>query len=392
MMFPAPADSVNQFRPTSAHIHLEALEHNLRVLTAPLPKDAFICPMVKADAYGHGDVAVARYLEKKGHRRLGVSLIEEGLRLRSGGVSCEILVFGLFDRGAEAIIESRLTPVLSTFVQWESLAAEARRRNTTLPVHLKVETGMGRLGFSAREWENLADRLADKSLRPMGLLSHLHSGEDADQDEGSTQKQIRNLRAARERLGLKGVAMHLWNTAALIALHQKESALAEFGARPGLGMYGLSTGTHDLPLKPAMSLRSRVMKINRLSAGETVSYGATWKARQESLVGVVPIGYGDGYHRILSNVGVVLVEGERVPVIGRVCMDYLMVDLTALKGRDLLNKEVVFFGQDSEGRILSAAEVADKAQTAPWEVLTSISARVPRHFTEEGRAAEGWGA
>lgn len=369
---------MNQLRSTTAVINLGNLAHNIRVLRSLLPANHFFCPMVKANAYGHGAVQCSLALEEQGIRTFGVSLIEEGIELRQAGIGAEILIFGLFDRGATEIVEARLTPVISTFEQLDSLQAVVK---SVLPVHIKIDTGMARLGFSVTEIDKVVAFFEkNPQLRPSGVLTHLHSGEDAHLPNGQTQKQLNQLRRAMTQFRKWQIVGHAWTTSSLMALHQNPKALSEFGARPGLGAYGVSTTLHDVALKPVMSLRSKIAKLNSLSAGQSVSYGATWTAKKSSVIGVVPIGYADGVHRILSNVGQALVGGKLVPIVGRVCMDYVMLDLSQLKDQNLMGAEVTFFGVDSAGQEYSAEKVAELAQTAPWEIFTSISARVPRQY------------
>lgn len=334
--------------------------------------------MVKANAYGHGAVEVSRRLLQEKVSALGVSLIEEGIQLRQNGIRGDILVYGLFDRGAEEILEHRLTPVISSFEQIEKLS---RVIKTPLKIHIKFDTGMGRLGFSPSEVPKLIEKLTSQPLlQAEGLLTHLHSGEDASNPEASAAQQLKIFRSYLPAFKSARVH-HVWATASLLALAEQKASLASFGARPGLGLYGESTTRHNFDLKPVMSLRSTVKKLNSLLPGQSVSYGATWRATKDSLIGVVPIGYADGIHRILSNVGSALVLGKRVPIAGRVCMDYVMLDLTELKSSSSLqDAEVTFFGSDSKGTILPAFDVAEKAQTVPWNILTSISERVPRIY------------
>lgn len=369
---------MEQLRATTAVIDLGNLAHNIRTLRSFLPEGHFFCPMVKANAYGHGAVECSRALENLGIKHLGVSLIEEGLELRQAGLKADVLTFGLFDKGAKEIIEAKLTPVISTF---EQLNAMAQAASAACELQIKVDTGMGRLGFAMNELDKVVAFFEKNSrLKPTAILTHLHSGEDADHKDGHTQRQLTRLREAVNKFKRWQIVGHCWNTASLIALQDKKAELKEFGARPGLGIYGVSTTQHRVALKPVMSLRSKIAKLNSMSPGQSVSYGATWTAQEASIIGVVPIGYADGVHRILSNVGKALVKGQLVPIAGRVCMDYVMLDLTQLKDQNLLDAEVTFFGADSNGKEYSAHEVATLAQTAPWEIFTSISSRVPRKF------------
>lgn len=370
-----------QFRPTYAEINLDNLAHNTRLLRALVPADSFFCPMVKANAYGHGDVAIANHLVRNcAVRTLGVSLVEEGIRLREAGIKCEILVFGTTDReiALRAMLEFNLTVVVGSLDQLKCLSTLV---SSPVDIHIKWDTGMGRLGIPATQiTEVRAVLLNCGHLRVQGMLTHLHSGEDAENLEGATAHQLKVFRPMLEKIAPAAI-IHVWNTAALLALSEKADRLTEFGARPGIGIYGLSTAEHQLALKPVMNLRSNITKINSLRPGESVSYGATWKAEHPAKIAVLPIGYADGVHRILSNVGKVLVAGRRAPIVGRVCMDYVMIDVTEFESADrLVGESVTLFGSDQNGNILSAFEVAQMAQTAAWEILTSVSSRVPRHY------------
>ncbi|PWU16358.1 MAG: alanine racemase [Bdellovibrio sp.] len=374
---------ISPLRPSAAHIHLDHLVHNLRTLRALAPAD-FFCPMIKANAYGHGAISVAKTLQSHGVSSLGVSLIEEGLQLRENGIAGEILLFGLFTQGAQAVVDAQLTPVLSSWEQAHALIET--RTPSPLAVHVKIDTGMHRLGFAVSDVSRLLEFFAEnRQLNPVGLLTHLLHSEDAADADGETARQILQFEPVVEAFRSYSPQVHVWNTGGLL-LGPKQK-FPEWGARPGIGVYGVSPSpkVHSGSLKAVMSFRSRICKLNSLSPGESVSYSSTWKAQRKSLIGVVPLGYADGIHRVSSNVGFMMVEGEKVPIVGNVCMDYVMVDLTDMKhkGDHLLDAEVTVFGYDSQGREFSVAEVAAASQTSPYEILTSVSARVPRIFQSE---------
>lgn len=389
---------MEMYRRTFAEINLDHLAHNIRVLQKTFPQAPFLCPMVKANAYGHGDIQLARILEASGIKHLGVCLIEEGLLLRNAGVKTEILVFRGFDReGAKKIIQNDMTPVVSTWEQIEHLEAVA---SSPVSIHLKFDTGMNRLGFSPGEAQKLYDRLwQNKKVRLKALLTHLHSGEDAQDVAGHSAQQLLKLHKVSQVFKTFNIFCHVLNSAGILSLMaaQKRGVsrdhplqLQDWGLRPGLMIYGYNPiGDKSVcELKPVMSLKSHVGSYRRLKAGETVSYGGTWKALQDSVIAVVPIGYADGYHRSLSNKAMVLFAGEKVPVVGNVCMDYLMLDVTGVvQGKDLQefkDQEVTLFGYSSEGHFLSPEELGLHAQTITWEVLTSVGERVPRVYTGQG--------
>ncbi|MDG0815604.1 alanine racemase [Bdellovibrio svalbardensis] len=381
------------YRRTFAEINLDHLAHNIRVLQTSFPDAPFLCPMVKANAYGHGDVQLARFLETLGIKHLGVCLIEEGLLLRHFGVKAEILVFRGFDReGAEKIIQYRMTPVVTTWEQIDHLEEVAK---SPVNIHLKFDTGMNRLGFRPEEAQKLYERLwQNKKIRVKALVTHLYNGEDAISDQGNSADQLRRLHQASEIFKPFEIFSHALNSAGILNLlklrkeHKAEHPLLlqNWGLRPGLMIYGYNPVPGvNCDLKPVMSLKSVVNTFRHLKAGETVSYGGTWKAKQDSVIAVVPIGYADGYHRILSNQSHALFNGVRVPLVGNICMDYLMLDVTeAVRGKDLVqykDQEVVLFGQDSFGNFLSPEELAGKAKSITWEMLTSVGERVPRVYT-----------
>lgn len=391
--------SFEQFRPTQAVIHLDHLRKNFDSLHKLNGASSFFCPMIKANAYGHGDLEVARVLESCQTQAMGVGLIEEGSWLRGQGIRTELLFFGLMDQsGAEACLESSLTPVLSSWVQTHDLLlAMKARKISNVRVHLKFDTGMSRLGFEASESDRLVDFFQDHpELCLAGVMTHLHSGEDADDVRGHSFLQLRQFQNLAKKFSKWSPTWHALNSAGLLNFaklkhagqEELEGVSLKQGSRPGLALYGLSP-LNDLQMKdmnlnllPVMSLRSKIIRVKKIPAGQGVSYSHSWKASRDSWIGVIPIGYADGFHRHLSNRGSVLCEGQRVPIVGNICMDYFMVDLTHLAGaggaESLQSSEVTLFGQDVQGRKLSAHEVAKAADTIVWEILTSVGERVPR--------------
>ncbi len=386
---------MEMFRRTYAEINLDHLAHNIQLIQKSFPQVEFICPMVKANAYGHGDVQVARFIEKLGVKHVGVCLIEEGMLLRNFGVKAEILVFRGFDQeGAKKIIDYNMTPVVSSWDHIEHLEAVC---NSTVDIHLKFDTGMNRLGFMVSEAEKLRDRLKNHSkIKLKALVTHLFHGEDATSADGDSAKQLRALDQVCEIFKDFKIFVHALNTAGLLCKMSLEKnnqsskahplMLRNWGLRPGLLIYGYNPVSEVIQadFKPVMSLKSQTSVFRHLKAGETVSYGGTWKAEKDSVIAVVPIGYADGYHRILSNQSQALFMGHRVPVVGNVCMDYMMLDVTSvLSGKDtslIKDAEVVLFGQSTYGSFLSAEELAVKAKSITWEMLTSVGERVPRIY------------
>lgn len=387
---------MEMYRRTVAEINLDHIAHNFEALKKAFPQASFICPMVKANAYGHGDVAVSLCLEKVGAKHLGVCLIEEGLVLRQGGVQADILVFCGFDRkGAEQMVRSNLTPVVATWEQLEIIQSVATK---SIGIHLKFNTGMNRLGFHPDEAQKLFEICwQNPKIRVQGVLTHLYNGDDAIETSGDSAEQLAKFERIAEIFKPLNPIAHCLASAGIISqLMVREGKnsthplmKASWGLRPGLMMYGYSPmpDQNVIPLKPVMTFKSVASAYREVEAGESVSYGGTWTAKKKSVIAVVPAGYADGYHRILSNKSHVLFSGQRVPIVGNVCMDFLMVDVTeVVQNKNLMefkDQEIILFGYGEGGTLLSADELAQKAQSISWEILTSVGDRVPRVFTGE---------
>lgn len=384
---------MQMFRRTFAEINLDHLAHNYFEIKKLGGDNRFICPMVKANAYGHGDLEIAKHLENNGATHLGVCLIEEGLRLKNDGINTKILVFRGFDKqGAQKIFDAQMTPVISS---WDQIAALESVADEPVKVHLKFDTGMARLGFSVTEVEKLRTYFKkSKKLKLKAILSHFYAGEDAVRTDGNSAMQAQKLSDVYSFFKGDDVWAHLLNSGGIASLAEVEVRnnpdhflhKTNWGFRPGLMLYGYSPSEtlKSINLKPVMTFKSVVNNVREAKVGETVSYGATWKAQRPSTIAVVPVGYADGVHRLLSNRGKALFAGVEVPIIGRICMDFLMLDVTdAVKDTTIKNfneEEVILFGYDLAGNFLSAEVAAKAAETITWEVLTSVGERVPRHF------------
>lgn len=373
-----PERLLARLRPARARIDLDRLAANYHAIATHANRP--VMPVVKADAYGHGAAHVARRLVVEGAPMLAVAYAEEGAALREAGVKLPIVVLTGFAPGQEAVvIEYDLTPVVSTSETLDlalATAAAARRR---LTVHLKVDTGMGRLGFPLERIEDVAASLAGSGrVELAGLMTHLAS---ADEDAAFTAKQLDRFDQAIAQLAARGLRprhVHAANSAGLAFLRPTHTLV-----RPGLLLYGVRPRplSPDLPVQPVMSLSARIALVKEVPAGTTVSYGARWVAARPSRVATIPLGYADGVPRtrVMSETGVFVARGARIPVAGTVCMDLTMADVTdhpAVGGGD----EAVLFG-DAPG----AWEVAECAGTNAWDVLTSVGGRVPRVYVEGGR-------
>jgi len=359
---------------TIAEIDLDALSHNLYEVKKR-SGSRLIIPIVKANAYGHGLLDVSRHLvTSHGVRMLGVAFVEEAIELRDGGIRVPILV--LFEREAiEASIKYNLTLTIFDLKTAKRLSRAARREGLPVPVHIKVDTGMGRVGIGLEGAEKTIAEIAGlKNIRLEGLMSHLSEADLMDRD--FTLYQIGRFKALVNSLKRKGIRfryLHIANSAGILRF--RESYLN--AVRPGIMLYGYGCSDDD-GLRPVLSLRCRILHLKRVPPGTPISYGRAFITRRRSVIATLPIGYADGYSRALSNCGEVLINGRRVPVVGRVCMDTLMVDVTDVPGVSP-DSEVVLIG-DSGGQRITAKDIADKTGTIPYEVLTSIGQRVRRVY------------
>ncbi|MCB0422485.1 MAG: alanine racemase [Bdellovibrionales bacterium] len=390
-------------RRTFAEISLDNLRDNVRALKGLVPKKFFFCPMIKSNGYGHGDIEVMQVLQEEGVTQVGVALVEEGIHLRQNGFRhVDILVFGITGQhGERSMIEHNLTPVISSFHQIKELASLVPKEKSPYGVHIKFNTGMNRLGFEADEVKKVTDMLKEyPHLEVKGVCSHLSDGEDASFLDGRSSVQFRIFQKIATHFP-KNVGLHIHNSAGFLGSVATNdqcwgkslnvSPHLKWGVRPGIALYGVypSLSPQDLAqlevqgvrLKPCMVLKSEVVKYHRLKRGQRVSYGGTWEAQRESVIGVVPIGYADGFGRNFSNKGQMLFRERRVPVVGTVCMDYVMIDLTEVLGDNFgsVGEEVVLFGKQGAAE-LSVDEVAKTADTIPYELLTCIGRRVPRQY------------
>ena len=362
-------------RPLWAEIDLDALAHNVATLKGQAGTAA-LAAVVKANAYGHGALGIARAALEAGADRLAVICVDEGEQLRRGGIEAPILVMGHSEVAeAKRSVNLRLTPTVNSRELGLALAREAEAAATVQPVHLKVDTGLNRYGLPPQEAIALAESLRElTSLEVEGIFTHFASADEGD--KGFTLEQYRVFLKAAEQLPWIPLR-HVSNTATL--LDRPEMSLDM--VRPGVGMYGLYPSpqvSRALELRPVLSLKSRIVRLNRLAPGESVSYGRTWRANRPSLIALVMCGYGDGLPRVLSNRGALLVRGRRVAIVGRVCMDMCMVDVTDLPEVSE-GDEAVIIGRQGEAEI-RAEEIGEMCGTISYEVLCGIAGRVPRLY------------
>jgi alanine racemase len=372
-------------RPTVAHVHLDAITHNFRQLRLMLDGASTRAPgiicVVKANAYGHGSARVAGALEAAGASMFAVADIEEGVVLREAGITTPILVFGALSVSElDHVFSHDLTPTVSTPSAARAIDAAAATRNMSIRCHLKIDTGMNRLGFRHDNLRRtLPEVLAMPHLKVEAVYTHFAT---ADRPEsGMLEEQRRRFDqacAALGALGLRAVARHASNSAALL---RDERTWYDM-VRPGLLLYGIvppPLAAGNLDLRPALSLVSRIVAVKGVRAGEGVGYGLSWSDDRPRSIAIVPAGYADGVDTRLANRGMVLIRGQRRAIVGSVCMDMILVDVT---GVDVApGDDVVLIGRQGDEEV-SAREIAATIGTIPWEVVCRLGSRVSRAWDD----------
>jgi alanine racemase len=378
-----PEEQIPGGRPTWAEIDLDALASNFRVIREHVGPGVKVMAAVKANAYGHGTVECARRLEAEGVDWFGVALPEEGVELRGTGITKPILCLGGFWKGQEALcLQEGLTPVVYRPDMIESFDRAARDHGVVADVHLKVDTGMGRLGVRADALAEFCETLKRcQNIHLDGLMTHLAAADDPNREDFTRTQLDRFAQAAsvlRER-GFTPTYLHGANSAAAFAFPESRSNIV----RPGATLYGfvrdvLPPNIPAPPLRPVMSVRSRIMLLKKVNKGEKLGYDCTFETTRESLIATLPIGYDDGYPRALSNRGRVIVRGKFAPVVGRVSMDLTLIDVTDVAGVSL-DDQVTLLGKEGE-LVITAEDFAELAGTISYEIACGISNRVPKVY------------
>jgi alanine racemase len=381
-------------RPTWAEIDLNALAANFHAVRRSVGNEVNVMAVVKADAYGHGAPACARRLAAEGADWFGVALPEEGVGLRVAGVRQPILCLeGFWEGQADALVRHHLVPVVYRLDMAEAFDRAAREAGVVADVHVKIDTGMGRLGVRHAEAAEFARSIKKfANLRVDGLMTHFASADDAAHDP-FTQEQSARFHPACEEFRAAGHTPTFFDMANSAATFAHPATRGNM-VRPGGVLYGLwrdvLRAQDGLPdFRPVMNVRSRIVLLKRIEAGETLGYGRTFEAARPTLVATVPIGYHDGYARALSNQGRVIVRGRFAPVVGRISMDLTLLDVTDVPGVERGDR-VTLIGADGELSV-SAEEIAGIAGTISYEITCGISARVPRRCKEEGKGIKGKG-
>jgi alanine racemase len=370
-------------RPTWAEIDLDALAANFHIVKERVGPDINVMAVVKANAYGHGAVECARRLEQEGANWFGVALPEEGVELRNAGITRPILCLaGFWGEQANACLQEQLVPAVYRLDMIEAFDRAARERKMVADVHVKIDTGMGRLGVRFDEVSDFAGGLKKfKNIRVDGFMTHFAAADEpscAPLTKDQTERFGKAVSTFREQ-GFDPTYRHLANSAAVFGQPNAWGNLV----RPGGVLYGLwrdilAPEDRDVKLRPVMSLHSRIMLLKWVPQGETVGYGCTFEASRKTLVATIPIGYDDGYMRALSNRGHAIIRGVYATVIGRISMDLTLIDVTNVPGVQT-EDEVTFMGREGELSV-SVEEIARTAGTLSYEVTCGIGERVPRVY------------
>jgi len=378
---------------TWAEVNLDAYAHNIRELRRISRPHARLMAVVKANGYGHGSVEVAREALQNGAQYLGVARIDEAIPLRQAGLEVPILIFGYTPPDlAPLLIDYELTQTVYSISTASALSEQATRKGKKIIIHLKVDSGMGRLGFLLAATNDTRDDIATRNsvraietisrlpgLTVEGIFTHFATADSAEKSYADMQlDRFMDLLTRLQKQGLEPPIRHAANSGALIDMPNSHLDMV----RPGIATYGLhpsdEVNKSRVDLRPVMSLKSRVIHLKRVPPGFNISYGITFQTKNHTTIATVPVGYADGFNRLLSSRGHMLVHGQRVPIVGRVCMDLTMLDVGEVSGV-ALEDEVVVFGEQGKGAV-TADEIASSLDTINYEIVSTITARVPRIY------------
>ncbi|HTP12489.1 MAG TPA: alanine racemase [Bacteroidota bacterium] len=380
-MAPVRKKNLYHLRPTVAQIDLSAISYNLEGISKKAGAATKIMAVVKANAYGHGAGPVARSIEKKYADYFGVAIVEEGIALREAGVTKPILVFTPPQkRQVHAFVDYGLEATVSSVQDAEILESAGSRLRKTIEVHLKLETGMNRLGMKQKDLDSALSAVA--AMRRVGIkgaFTHFATADDRDKTFTLQQFEVfQNSLSILRRNGVDPDLIHCANSAAILEFPQMSCSMV----RPGISMYGHYPSrqlSRSVPLRPAMSFMTTIAFVKSIDAGESVSYGRRFVASKRTRIATLPVGYADGYSRLLTGKASVLVGGRRFPVVGTICMDMIMVDVG--DADVAVGDEAILMGRQN-GQEITCWDIAERVGTIPYEILCGISARVPRIYTK----------
>jgi alanine racemase len=371
-----------------AEVDLDAIAHNVREIRRITNKKSEIMGVVKADAYGHGVMEVVRTILENGATCLAVSMLDEAIQLRKNGIDVPILILSYTDpvRVAE-IIEYRVTQAVFSHDLAKALSDEAVRQKKNVKIHIKIDTGMTRVGFMPgySAIKNVVEISKLPRLIVEGLFTHFASADEKDKSYTYMQfERFMGICSELNRIGVYIPIKHVANSAAIIEFPEMHLNMV----RPGIIQYGMypsdEVDSNKIDLKPAMTLKANVILIKEVEKNTSISYGRVFTTNRESKIATIPIGYADGYTRLLTGKGQVLINGEMAPVVGKICMDQCMVDVTDLKGDVSVGDEVVLFGRQGDKEI-RVEDIARSIGTINYEIVCIIGKRIPRVYLKNGR-------
>ncbi len=365
-----------------AEVNLGAIEHNYKQIRQHIPNHTEMMAIVKADGYGHGAKEVANFLQEQGVNRFAVAIVAEGEELRSSGITSPILVLGYTPRAdIKALIENDLTQTVFSYEMAKTISDEAGRLGKTVNIHLKVDTGMGRIGFlsSPKSIEEILMITKLPHINLEGIFTHFSTADEEDTSYTKEQWSIfEGFLKELSEVGLELPIIHAANSAAIMCHEYTHLNLV----RPGIILYGYYPSPYlegkVLDLEPAMTLKTQVVHVKELPEGQYVGYGRKFYTHQKTKIATIPVGYADGYSRNLGNKGRVLIRGQYAPIIGNICMDQFMVDVTHIKGVSV-EDEVVLFGKQQDA-VIPVEEIAQSLGTINYEIVCMIGKRVPRIY------------
>ncbi|MBR5137010.1 MAG: alanine racemase [Clostridia bacterium] len=378
-----------------AEIDLDAIRSNLMEIRKVLRPNTKVCAVVKADAYGHGVKEVANFYTQCGVDYFAVSMADEAIQLRLLGIDKPILILGYTDPvRADELVKHKITQSIFDLDMAKALSEAAIRQNTKIKVHIKIDTGMSRVGF--RAGYNAVKAITEISKLPgiiiEGMFTHFATADETDRAYTEYQFDLfEGVAEELDRVGIHIPVRHVANSAAVMMYPETQLDMV----RPGIILYGMypsnEVDKERLHLSPVMSLKANITLIKTIYEGDTVSYGRTFTAPKDMRIATVPIGYADGYMRSLSNKGYMLVNGQRAAVVGRVCMDQCMIDVTNIQGDIRVGDEVVVYGSQSYGEYsdtISIEEVAESCGMINYEMSCIIGKRIPRVYKQGGEIVD----
>ncbi|MGL4655354.1 MAG: alanine racemase [Sarcina sp.] len=379
---------MESIRPVWAEVNLDNIRSNIREIKK-LTKDKEIIAIVKADAYGHGAVDVAPVLIEEGASKLAVAVITEALELREAGIDADIMILGYTPLTfSEKLIMENIEQTVYSLDYARVLSREALKLNTKAKIHLAIDTGMGRIGFLPDEdFEDIIKVCSLPGLDIVGIFTHFSTADEADKSYTNEQfKKFKDICTKLEKRGIHIPLKHSSNSAAIMDLN--ETYLD--GVRPGIITYGYypsnEVQVEKLKLKPALTLKTNIVHLKKLKEDMYISYGRAFKTEKETIIATLPIGYADGYTRLLNGKAKVIIRGQLAPVVGKICMDQCMVDVTDIKGVKL-GDEVILIGEDN-GVKFNADDMAQLIGTINYEIICMLKNRVPRIYLENGEISK----